>query len=38
MPKFELVSVEEAMTRAATGKLAEVIREYLGYIQQLKEG
>jgi hypothetical protein len=38
MPKFELVSVEEAMTRAATGKRAEVIREYLGYIQQLKEG
>ncbi len=38
MPKFELVSVEEAMTRSATGKRAEVIREYLGYIQELKEG
>lgn len=38
MPKFELVSVEEAMMKSATGKRAEVIREYLGYIQQLKEG
>ncbi len=38
MPKFQVVSVEEAMTRSATGKRAEVIREYLGYIQQLKEG
>ncbi len=38
MPKFELVSLEEAMMRAATGKRAEVIREYLGYIQQLNEG
>ncbi len=38
MPKFELVSIEQAMMKSTTGKRAEVIREYLGYIQQLKEG
>ncbi len=38
MPKFELVSMEEAMMKSATGKRAEVLRKYLGYIQQLKEG
>ncbi len=38
MPKFELVSVEEAMMKAATGKRAQIVNEYLSYIQQLKEG
>jgi hypothetical protein len=38
MPKFELVSVEEAMMKSATGKRAQVVKEYLSYIQQLKEG
>lgn len=38
MPKFELVSVGEAMTRSATGKRARFMKEYLGYVQQLKEG
>ncbi len=38
MPKFELVSMEEAMMKSATGKRALVIKEYLSYIQQLREG
>ena len=38
MPKFELVSVEEAMMKSATGKRAQIVKEYLSYIQQLKEG
>ncbi len=38
MPKFELVSLEEATMKSATGRQAQITREYLGYIQQLKEG
>jgi hypothetical protein len=38
MPTFDLVSVEEAMMKAATGKRAEINREYLGYIEQLRTG
>ena len=38
MPNFDLVSVEEAMMKAATGKRAEINREYLGYIEQLRTG
>ena len=38
MPKFELVSVEEATLKAATGKRAQITREYLAYIGQLEPG
>ena len=39
MPRFDLVSREEAARKAATtGKRAQVLREYLGYIEQLSEG
>ncbi len=38
MPKFELVSAEEAMMKSATGKRSRITKEYLGYIQRLKEG
>jgi len=38
MPKFELIPLTEAELNSATGKRAEVIREYVGYIQQLQEG
>jgi hypothetical protein len=38
MPSFELVSLQEALMKAASGKRAQITREYLGYIEQLREG
>ena len=38
MPRFELVPIDEATLKTATGKRAEVAREYLGYIDRLEEG
>ena len=38
MPKFELVSLADAEIHSATGKRAQIIREYLGYIEQLPKG
>ena len=39
MPRFELVSREEAQARTATpGKRTQIVQEYLSYITQLKEG
>lgn len=38
MPEFDLVPVEEAKVKAVTGKRAEINREYLGYIEQLRAG
>ncbi len=38
MPKFELVSLADAELNSATGKRAQVIREYLGFIKRLPEG
>ena len=38
MPTFDLVSVEEAKVKAASGKRAEINREYLGYIEKLRAG
>ena len=38
MPTFELVSVEEATIKTTTSKRAEIINEYLGYLDQLTEG
>ena len=38
MPQFELVSLEEAMVRSATGRRAEITKEYLAYIERLAVG
>ena len=38
MPTFDLVSLGEATTKSATGKRAQVLQEYGGYIDQLKPG
>lgn len=38
MPTFELVSIGEVMTKFATGRRAQTLKEYLGYIEQLKAG
>jgi hypothetical protein len=38
MPKFETLTLSEAQLQSATGKRAQLMREYLGYIDQLKGG
>ena len=38
MPTFDQVPVQEAMLKTATGKTAQITKEYLGYIEQLTEG
>ena len=38
MPKLEVISMDEAMVKSATGKRAQILQEYLGYIGQLEEG
>ena len=38
MPKLELLSVKDALLKSASGKRAQIMREYLGYLEQLKEG
>ena len=38
MPNFELVPRAEAEVKSTTGKRAEILREYLVYIEELKNG
>lgn len=38
MAKFELLPLSSAQTQSATGKRAQIIREYLSYIEQLQAG
>jgi len=38
MPTFYQVPLQEAMLKTATGKTAQITKEYLGYIEQLTEG
>ena len=38
MPTFDQVSLQEAVLKTATGKTAQIIKEYLGYIEQLTKG
>ena len=38
MPHFETLPLEEALMRSATGRRAEITKEYLNYIEQLREG
>ena len=37
MPHFETPPLEEALMRSATGRRAEITKEYLGYTEQLRE-
>ena len=38
MPRFELVPLEQAIARSTTGRNAQIISEYVGYIEQLPPG
>ena len=38
MPTFDIVSVGEAKSRSASGKRAELLQEYTGYIQRVAPG
>lgn len=38
MPRFEVLPLNEAKLKSATGKRAQIAREYLGYIQKLGPG
>ena len=38
MPTFELVPLDEAKMNTSTGKKTELIKEYLGYMNQLQDG
>ncbi len=38
MPTFDQMPLQEAMLKTATGKTAQITKEYLGYIEQLTEG
>ncbi len=38
MPVFEVVPVQEAMRRATTSKRAQIIQEYVDYIDKLSAG
>ena len=38
MPTFELIPRGDALLRSATGKRAQIMKEYVGYIEQLKDG
>jgi len=38
MPKFEIISQSDAEVQSATGKRAELMREYLGYLELLGPG
>ena len=38
MARFDILSINEAQMQSATGKRAEILREYTGYIGRLQEG
>ena len=38
MPKFELVPLQDAVAKTATGKRAQITQEYLGYLNQVDGG
>ena len=35
MPEFEVISRQEAMARSDTGKLSQVLREYVEHVESL---
>lgn len=38
MPKFDVIPLKEAQLNSATGKRAQILREYVSYIEQLAQG
>ena len=38
MPKVETMSIDEAKAKSTTGKRAQILQEYLGYMEQLEQG
>ena len=38
MPRFEVLPINEAQANSATGKRAQILREYMGYIEQVPPG
>ena len=38
MPNFEEITLEQARAKTVTGKRAQVQREYVGYIEAVREG
>ena len=38
MPKFKSLPLAEAMVKSATGKRAQITKEYMDYIEQLPSG
>lgn len=38
MPTFSIVSIGEARANSATGKRAQLLQEYIGYIQRVAPG
>ena len=38
MPRFELLTIPEAQARSATGKRAEILHEYMDYVQRVPKG
>ena len=38
MPAFELVRLDEAMIKSATGKRAGMMAEYVGFIEKVQKG
>ena len=38
MPRFEILSINEAQANSATGKRAQILREYIAYIEEVPVG
>lgn len=38
LPKLDILPLEEAQLDSATGKRAQIVREYVGYIEQVPTG
>ena len=38
MPTFDVLPISEAQTSSATGKRAQIIREYIAYIERVPIG
>ena len=38
MPRFDVLPINEAQANSATGKRAQILREYMGYIEQVPQG
>lgn len=38
MPKFDVLPINEAQANSATGKRAQILREYMEYIEQVPTG